>query len=157
MSLDSLYIWQDQVSVYCARRIPAHLRSTQCLIQLHLIDICLLQCICLWQISQIHTDTVSKTVKSHERNVELDGRPPPIRNSEKDLTRMNAQLRSGYCRLLGSYKSLNVCAECGMTPRDVNHLFICPAHPTTMTPSNLWSRPADAARQLSYLEASNPD
>ena len=35
--------------VYCARRIPAHLRCTQCSILLHLIDICFLTCICLWQ------------------------------------------------------------------------------------------------------------
>ena len=39
----------------------------------------------------------------------LDGRPLPISNSEKELTRKErptlAQLRSGYCRLLGSYKS----------------------------------------------------
>ena len=55
MSLDYLCIWQVQVSVYCARRIPAHLGCTQCSIILHLIDICLLTCICLWQISQIQT------------------------------------------------------------------------------------------------------
>ena len=30
-----------------------HLRCTQCSILLHLIDICFLTCICLWQISQI--------------------------------------------------------------------------------------------------------
>ena len=53
----------------------------------------------------------------------LDGRPPPISNSEKELTRKErstiAQLRSGYCRLLCSYKSrikndenLDVCADC---------------------------------------------
>ena len=29
VSLDSLYRWQVQVSVYCARRIPAHLMCTQ--------------------------------------------------------------------------------------------------------------------------------
>ena len=29
MSLDYLYIWQVYVSVYCTRRIPAHLRCTQ--------------------------------------------------------------------------------------------------------------------------------
>ena len=39
VSLDSLCRWQVQVSVYCARRIPAHLRCTQCLILLHVIDI----------------------------------------------------------------------------------------------------------------------
>ena len=55
MSLDSLCRWQVQVSVYCAWRIPAHLRCTQCSILLHLMDICFLTCICLWQISQIPT------------------------------------------------------------------------------------------------------
>ena len=55
MSLDSLCRWQVQVSVYCAWWIPAHLRCTQCSILLHLMDICFLTCICLWQISQIQT------------------------------------------------------------------------------------------------------
>ena len=55
MSLDSLCRWQVQVSVYCAWRIPAHLRCTLCSILLHLMDICFLTCICLWQISQIQT------------------------------------------------------------------------------------------------------
>ena len=55
MSLDSLCRWQVQVSMYCAWRIPAHLRCTQCSILLHLMDICFLTCICLWQISQIQT------------------------------------------------------------------------------------------------------
>ena len=53
MSLYSLCRWQVQVSVYCVWRIPAHLRCTQCSILLHLMDICFLTCICLWQISQI--------------------------------------------------------------------------------------------------------
>ena len=55
VSLDYLCRWQVQVSVYCAWRIPAHLRCTQCSILLHLMDICFLSCICLWQISQIQT------------------------------------------------------------------------------------------------------
>ena len=55
VNLDSLWRWQVQVSVYCAKRIPAHLRCTQCSILLHLIDICFLTCSCLWQISQIQT------------------------------------------------------------------------------------------------------
>ena len=41
--------------MYCAWRIPAHLRCTQCSILVHLMDICFLTCICLWQISQIQT------------------------------------------------------------------------------------------------------
>ena len=55
VSLDSLCRWQVQVSIYCARRISAHLRCTMCSIMLHLIDICFLTCICLWHISQIQT------------------------------------------------------------------------------------------------------
>ena len=115
-----------------------------------------------------HTDAVDKAVKSHERNVVLVGRP--ISSSELDLTLTRkerstlSQLRSGYCRLLGSYKSrikkdasLNACADCGTMPHDVKHLFVCPAHPTTMIPSYLWSRPTDGVRELSYLEARDPD
>ena len=102
-------------------------------------------------------------VNSLGRNVVLDDRPPAINISEKELTRKErttlAQLRSGHCSLLGSYKiriskdvNLDVCADCGMTPHDVKHLFNCPAHPT-MTPSELWNRPVDAIRELSYLQA----
>ena len=114
----------------------------------------------------LHTAAVVNAVQCHERNVVLDGRPPPISKSEKELTRKErstlAQLRSGYCRLLGSYKSrikdanLDVCADCGTTPPNVKHLFVCPAHPTTLIPSDLWSRPTDAVRELSYLEARDP-
>ena len=43
------------VSVYCACRIPAHLRCTQCSILLHRMYICFRTCICLWQLSQNHT------------------------------------------------------------------------------------------------------
>ena len=55
VSLNYLCRWQIQVSVYCAWRIPAHLRCTQCSIRLHLMDICFMTCICLWEISQIQT------------------------------------------------------------------------------------------------------
>ena len=55
VSSDYLCRWQVQVSVYCARRIPAHLRCTQCSILLHRINICFIPCICLCQISQIQT------------------------------------------------------------------------------------------------------
>ena len=115
-----------------------------------------------------HTAAVVKAVQCHERNVVLDGRPPPINNSEKELTRKKrstlTQLRSGHCRLLGSYKSrirkdasLDVCANCGTTPHDVKHLFVCPAPPTTLIPSDLLSRPTVAVRELSYLEGRDPD
>ena len=57
----------------------------------------------------IHTDAVNKAVNDQKKNIVLDDRPRPINDSEKDLTRNEpatlAQLRSGYCILLGSYKS----------------------------------------------------
>ena len=113
------------------------------------------------KLQAIHTKAVNQAVNSQGRNVVLDDRPPLINISEKELTRKErttlAQLRSGHCRLLGFYKSriskdasLDVCSK---TPHDVKHLFNCPAHPTTMTPSDLWNRPVDAIRELSYLEA----
>ena len=48
----------------------------------------------------LHTDAVNKDVKNHERNVALDGRPPPISNSEKDLTRKE---RSTKIRILWTH------------------------------------------------------
>ena len=53
----------------------------------------------------IHTDAVNKPVKDQKKNIVLDDLPHPI----NDLTRKEratlAQLRFGYCKLLGSYKS----------------------------------------------------
>ena len=85
-------------------------------------------------LQKIHTDAVNNTVKDQKKIV-LDDLPHPINNSEKDIT-MNqratlAQLRSGYCKLLGSYTSrikkdanLNVCADSGKMPHEVKHLLV---------------------------------
>ena len=100
----------------------------------------------------IHTMAVNQAVTSLGRNVVLDDRPPAINISEKECTRKErttlAQLRSGHCRLLGSYKSsiskdvsLDVC---GKTPHDVKHLFNCPAHPTTYG-THLWTQSGNSA------------
>ena len=116
----------------------------------------------------IHTDAVNKAVKDQKKNIVLDDLPHPINDSERDLTRKEratlAQLRSGYCKLLGSYTSrikkdasLDVCADCGKTPHDVKHLFACPAHPTTLIPSDLWSKPVESIREFSYLVEENLD
>ena len=59
----------------------------------------------------LHTAAVVKAVQCHERNVVLDGRPPPISNSEKELTRRErstlAQLISGYCKTHGLLQEQN--------------------------------------------------
>ena len=120
----------------------------------------------------IYTSVVHQAVNRQEVNVVLHDRPPLINNSEHDLTRKEhttlAQLRYGHCRLLGFYKSiinkdtsLNVSADYGRTPHAVKRLFIHPppppAHRTTLIPSDLWRRPVDAIRELSYLEAGGTD
>ena len=116
----------------------------------------------------IHSDAVNKAVKDQKKNIVFDGLPRPINDSEKDLTRKEratpAQLRSGYSKLLDSFKSrikkdasLDVCADCGKTPHDVKHLFACPAHPTTLIPSDLWSKPVETIREFSYLEEGSLD
>ena len=108
----------------------------------------------------IHTDAVNKAVKDQKNYIVLNDLPHPINNSEKDLTMKEratlALLRSGYCKLLGSYKSrmkkvasLNVWADCGQTPHDVRHLLACPAHPTALLPSDLWNKPMDSIQELS--------
>ena len=115
----------------------------------------------------IHTDAVDKAVKD-QNNVALDDPTHPISDSERDPIRKErvtlTQLRSGYWKLLGSYKSrmnkdvsLNICVDCGKTPHDVKYLFACPAHPTTSIPSDLWSKPMDSIREFSYLETGNLD
>ena len=45
----------------------------------------------------LHTDAVDKAVKGHDTNVVLDGRPPHISSSERDLTRKE---RSTNIRIL---------------------------------------------------------
>ena len=75
----------------------------------------------------IHSDAIKKGCQRSLKKIVLDGLPHPIDDSEKDLTRKEhatlAQLRSGYCKLLGSHKSrikkdasLDVCADCDNTP-----------------------------------------
>ena len=116
----------------------------------------------------IHIDAVNKAVKYQKKNIVLDDLPHPINDSEKDLIRKEranlAQLTSGYCKLLCSYKSrikkdasVHVCADCGKTPHDIKHLFAFSTHPTTLIPSDLWIKPMDSIREFSYLEAGNLD
>ena len=56
-------------------------------------------------LQEINTDAINKAVKDQKKNIVLDDLPHPINDSEKDLTRKEratlAQLRSGYCKLLG--------------------------------------------------------
>ena len=99
----------------------------------------------------IHSDAINKAVKDQKKNIVLYGLPHPINDS-------------GYCKLLGSYKSrikndasIDVCADCSKTPHDVKHLFACPAHATTLIPSDMWSKPVEPLRKFSNFEEGSID
>ena len=111
----------------------------------------------------IYTDAVNKAVKDQKKEYIVRWSSTPNQRLRKrpnqEGTPTLAQLRSGYCKLIGSHKSrikkdasLNVFADCRKTSHDVKHLFACPAHPTKLIPSDLWSKPVESIREFSYLE-----
>ena len=112
------------------------------------------------RLKAIHTHSVHEQIASLEHNKVLGAPPPQISDSEKALPRATrstlAQLRSGYSIMLNSYKSrinrlepvLDICPLCQQPGHTTEHLFSCPANPTTLSPSDLWLRPLDCARFL---------
>ena len=77
-----------------------------------------------------------------------------------------SQLRSGHCRLLNSYQNRLKqtvdprwprCPDCGVNPHDVPHLFNCTAHPNALSTVNLWDKPVESIRELSFLDPRNLD
>ena len=62
----------------------------------------------------LHAAAVVKAVQCHERNVVLDGRPPPISNSEKELSRKE---RSTKIRTLSTPGYLQEQNQEGCKPR----------------------------------------
>ena len=68
-----------------------------------------------------------------------------------------AQLCSGHCRLLNSYKAriaagvTDVCPDCEVAPHSVEHLFQCPACQTQLTTQDLWDDP-DAVADFLKLD-----
>ena len=97
----------------------------------------------------------------------LRDRPPDISETETSLRTPQrtilSQLRSGHCHLLNSYKHRigredePQCKDCGSDNQDVNHLFNCPVHPTVMSPTKLWSMPADTIGEFAYLDPERLD
>ena len=85
--------------------------------------------------------------------------PPDVDEGEVRLPRHHravlSQLRSGHCRLLRNYQMRigirsdgDACPECAGGVHDVEHLFECPAYPTSLTPRDLWLRPAEVVEFL---------
>ena len=115
----------------------------------------------------VHTAAVSKSRRKQTVNRVLRDRPPDISGTEISLRRPQrttlSQLRSGHCHLLNSYKHRigreddPQCKDCGFNNQDVNHLFDCPAHPTVMSPTKLWSLPADTIGEFAYRDPERLD
>ena len=50
----------------------------------------------------------------------------------------------------------DICIDCGASPQDVRrHLFAYNAHPTDLTPEDLWQNPMKSIREFSYLDDGN--
>ena len=115
----------------------------------------------------VHTEVVTRAINSQQPNRVLHNRPPPISLEEDTLRRPQrttlSQLRSGHCRLLNSYQNRLKqtidprCPDCGVNPHDVPHLFNCTAHPNALSTVNLWDKPVESIRELSFLDPRNLD
>ena len=113
----------------------------------------------------LHTSFVNTAIGNMKDNRVLNSRPPSINDEETILQRRQrttqSQLRSGHCKLLNSYKNRlklsdsSRCPDCGMDPQDVPHLFDCVAHPNDLSPVNLWDKPIETIRELSFLDPGN--
>ena len=94
-------------------------------------------------------------------NIYTSDLPPPSAPVQRRQRTTLSQLRSGHCKLLNSYKKRlkqsdsSRCPDCGMDPQDVPHLFDCVAHPNDLSPVNLWDKPIETIRELSFLDPGN--
>jgi len=110
----------------------------------------------------LHSQAVTDARASFVQNRVLGTSPPDISSLENLLPRLVrttlAQLRSGHCRLLNSYKACitsgisDVCPECGVAPHSVEHLFNCQSNPTQLTVHDLWD---DRSAVADFLNLDN--
>jgi hypothetical protein len=109
-------------------------------------------------LSDIHMATVSAAISRPGPNRVLGCRPPAVSSSEKRLPRSwgttLSHLRSDFCSKTKFYqffiKKVNddLCPECQTEAQSVNHLFRCPALPTSLRPIDLWKNPITVANFL---------
>ena len=110
----------------------------------------------------LHTSAVARSLDNQGINRVLRKKPPDISDEETTLKRKQrttlSQLRSGHFRLLNSYLNRLMptvdpsCPDCGVIPQDVPHLFNCSANPNTLDAVNLWDKPVESIRELSFLD-----
>ena len=114
-------------------------------------------------INQLHTNVVHSAIARSSVNRVLGTPPPRISPSESSLSRQTraalAQLRSGHCSRLQDFQlrigkvNDDTCPDCRLSSASVVHLFDCPAHPTNLAPTDLWTNPREVASFLSSLPA----
>ena len=93
----------------------------------------------------------------------LGTQAPRVDATESSLSRPTravlSQLKSGHCAKLQDFqlrigKAANeTCPECRLFSDSVEHVFHCPAHPTNLSPEDLWRQPRDVASHLSSIAA----
>ena len=110
---------------------------------------------------QIHTRAVQRSIAARGANRVLGTQAPDVSDDEIDLPRKTrrtlAQLRSGECIALNSYKhkigvaDTPLCPCCRSEEHTTGHIFRCPSHSTDLEPIDLWRSPVEAAEFLRSL------
>ena len=104
----------------------------------------------------LHTHAVDSDTQLLGNNRVLKESPPPIADEEQGLNRRQrctlSQLRSGHCHQLQDHKHMvfgepsDICTDCGASPQDVRHLFICNKHSTDLSTEDLCRNPVRSTR-----------
>ena len=118
-------------------------------------------------LKRIHDDCSSSAISSLRDNPVLRERPPPLNSNEdnlpRELQRLGAQLRSGYCCKLKSYMhrigeaDSSACPKCRRSVHDTAHLFKCSEGAEERRRSGisdvkqLWTDPAGVMAGVSAL------
>ena len=103
----------------------------------------------------VHTSFVNTAIDNMADNRVLNYRPPPINDETTTGHSITAPLRPLQAlELLQKETRSSSCPDCGMDPQDVPHLFNCTAHPTALTPENLWDRPVVVCHDQVRLQVS---
>lgn len=115
-------------------------------------------------LTALHRRAIQDSIRGYAPNVVLGGWPPPVDRSEATLPRETrctlAQLRSGYSCFTRAYMARidptydATCSDCTLEEHTVNHLFSCPARPTTLVAEDLWNFPCEVA---AFLRLPGPD
>ena len=114
-------------------------------------------------LKEIHTAAVKQTIENLGENPILGAIPPATDRSEsllpRNQRRVLAQLRTGHCSLLYTYQSrlkkapCSLCPECRFRRHTTQHLFDCPAAPTSLSVADLWRKPVETMDFLLTLSA----